>query len=169
VLANQGDLHGRLGALLVAAGRPVDLEALTDTVGGGESYANAWECARQTLVPAGSRRSSRAGNQTKVFHPSYGKTESCGTWESSRRLVGPNSLAVGAKQPASMRTAVIVGTSIADSLFARSSWKMALMRDLGRVSRPEHGRAGDQRRGQILGRSALRSTTGTTGARRSSG
>src|SRR5712671_4040539 len=52
VLANQGDLRGRLGALLWRQDGPVDLGALTDTVGwGGETYANAWN-ARGQIVGA---------------------------------------------------------------------------------------------------------------------
>ena len=153
VLANQGDLRGRLGALLWRQDGPVDLGALTDTVGwGGETYANAWN-ARGQIVGASkvAQIYHGAGNQTKVFHPivwENGVMRDLGVLASSCR----SKLACGWGEATGIDAdGVIVGTTIADSLFRAFIVENGVMRDLGAF--PGHNTAAlaINDRGQILG------------------
>jgi len=127
VLANQGDLHGRLGALLWRQDGPVDLGALTDTVGGVEKATPTRGMrAVRSLVPARSRRSITAlATKRKCFIRSYGKRSHAGPGSPRVVLSVQTRFAVGAKQTGIDADGVIVGRALLTVSSARSSWKMA--------------------------------------------
>jgi probable HAF family extracellular repeat protein len=152
VLANQGDKSlGAIHAMLLRQDGSVDLGALS--VGwDGETYATAWNASGQIVGASKVAQIYHGdGDRTKVFHPilwENGVLRDLGVLASSCR----SNPACGWGEATGINAdGVIVGASMADSLFRAFIVENGVMRDLGAFPGQSTAALAINDRGEILG------------------